>query len=255
LNFLRQFNTVFTYSRKINHPKVIDVLSPFPWHIGVDNTNSDTITKGYKTYDDFKDKRILNKSKLISVISSNKAFTDGHRQRLRFVEALKEHFGEKIDIFGRGINNFADKWDVISPYKYHISLENSACDNGISEKLYDCFLGEAFPFYYGCPNASNYFSKQSFIPININDISKSLQLIESSISNQAYDKSIQYIKDSKNLVLDKHNIFSIMANYCSNDFASRQYKSSITIRSESYFTDSKSSGNKGLLGWLKLFKS
>ena len=54
-NFLRQFNTVFTYSRKINHPKVINVLSPFPWHVGVDNTNSDTTTtKSYKTYDDFK---------------------------------------------------------------------------------------------------------------------------------------------------------------------------------------------------------
>ena len=43
------------------------------------------------------------------MISSNKAFTDGHRQRLKFVEALKEHFGENIDVFGRGINSFADK--------------------------------------------------------------------------------------------------------------------------------------------------
>lgn len=258
IDFLRQFNTVFTYSRNINHPKVIDVLSTHPWHIGVDNTNSvTTTTKTYKTYDDFKDQRILNKSKLLSVISSNKDFTDGHRQRLKFVEALKEHFGENIDVFGRGINSFADKWDTISPYKYHIVLENSACDNYISEKLYDCFLGEAFPFYYGCPNASDYFSKQSFLPININNISSSLKLIESSILNQVYDKSIEYIQDSKNLVLDKYNIFSFMANYCVNNFSPRRSKSLITIRSESYFTDPNFSisAKRSLFDWLKLFKS
>jgi len=253
LRFLKQFNTVFTYSRKIDHPKVIDVLSPFPWHIGVDNTNSDTITKDYKIYDDFKSLEILDKSKLISVISSNKVYTEGHRQRLEFIEALKVYFGESIDIFGRGINSFADKWDTIAPYKYHISLENSACNNGISEKLYDCFLGESFPFYYGCPNVSTYFSNKSFISIDINDISHSLQLIESSISNQVYDKSTEYIQNSKHLVLDKYNIFSLMANYCSNNFSSRQAKSLITIRPESYFNDSSNSVNKRLFGWLKSF--
>ena len=158
LKFLRQFNTVFTYSRQINHPNTVDIIAPFPWHIGVNNTDSQTITSCYKVYDDFKMPSIPNKTKLISVISSDKAFTEGHRKRLKFVEGLQNHFGENIDVFGRGINDFADKWGVIAPYKYHVALENSSCDNGISEKIYDSFLGGAFPFYYGCKNISDYFS-------------------------------------------------------------------------------------------------
>ena len=254
VRFLKQFNTIFTYSRKIKHPNVIDILSPFPWHIGVDNTNANTVDKNYKIYDSFKGQSILDKPKLISVISSNKAYTEGHKQRLKFVEALKSYFGETIDVYGRGINTFADKWEAIAPYKYHVAIENSTCKNGISEKLYDCFLGEAFPFYYGCPNANTYFSKQSFMPIDINDIEYSLKIIESSISNQDYDKSLQYIQESKTLVLDNYNIFNLMENYCSKNFSSKQSKSCVTLKPESFFIDSNDSGKKSIFDWLKLFK-
>ena len=133
--FLKQFDTIFSYSRQINHPRIKEILAPFPWHIGVNNTSNDTNSINYKIYDDFKARFVPEKPKLMSVISSNKAFTKGHRKRLNFVSALQEYFGKDIDVFGRGINDFSDKWDVISPYKYHISLENSSCKNGISEKL------------------------------------------------------------------------------------------------------------------------
>lgn len=243
--FLNQFDTVFSYSRHLNHKKVIEVIAPFPWHIGVNNTSSDTTNYDYKVYDDFKNQSILYKSKLISVISSNKEYIEGHRKRLEFVEALKKYFGERIDVFGRGINSFADKWDVITPYKYHISLENSSCKNGVSEKLCDSFLGEAFPFYYGCENVNDYFSRQSFISIDINDINKSLKIIDSSISNQVYEKNIEYIQESKNLVLDKYNLFNVMANYCvSNDDMA---KSLIRLNPESYFNSTKINRVKSFL--------
>ena len=235
LRFLKQFSTVFSYSRQIKHPRVIEVLSPFPWHIGVNNTNSSTTNIDFKTYDDFKTNSTLKKTKLMSVISSNKEYIEGHRQRLRFVSALKEYFGDKIDIFGRGINSFADKWDVISPYKYHISLENSSCDNGISEKLYDAFLGEAFPFYYGCTNVSEYFSPQSISLIDINQIDESLRIIDSYISNQVYEERINCIKQSKELVLEKYNLFNLIANYCSNDMENKYLYGLITLKPEAYF--------------------
>ncbi len=242
LKFLKQFNTIFTYSRQINHPNTTDIIAPFPWHIGVDNTNSETVNNCYKVYDDFKTESIPNKTKLISVISSNKAFTEGHRKRLQFVDGLRKHFGENIDVFGRGINDFADKWDVIAPYKYHLAIENSSCNNGISEKLYDSFLGEAFPFYYGCNNVSDYFSSRSFVPIDIDDIDKSIKIIESSILNQTYEVSVQHIQKSKNLVLDEYNIFNIMSNYCkSNSIVQENNNKKLTIKvkPESYFYNAK----------------
>jgi len=241
LRFLRQFGTILTYSRQINHPKVIDIISPSPWHIGINNTNNITITRHYKIYNDFKTLCIPDKPKLISVISSNKRYVEGHIKRLKFVEVLKEYFKENIDVFGRGINDFADKWDVILPYKYHISLENSSCNNGITEKLYDSFLGGAYPFYYGCPNVHDYFPNQSFTSIDINDFDKSIKMIESSISNQVYERAIQFIQESKNSVLDKYNIFNIMADYCVNNLVFKQISKvrALTLKPESYFTNIK----------------
>lgn len=242
LRFLKQFSTVFSYSRQIKHPRVIEVLAPFPWHIGVDNTNNCTITSNYKIYDDFNNREIINKSKLMSVISSSKEYTEGHKKRLKFIETLREYFGENIDIFGRGINDFADKWDIIYPYKYHIALENSSCKNGISEKLYDTFLGGAFPFYYGCPNINDYFPRQSFVSIDIDDISQSLRIIDESISNQLYEKSIENIQDSKMLILNKYNVFEIINHYCKNDLSSRNTNSPRSLSRflpEAYFNNSK----------------
>lgn len=49
------------------------------------------------------------KTKLISVITSNKAFTKGHLKRIEFVEKLKAYYGDKLDVFGQGFNSFEDK--------------------------------------------------------------------------------------------------------------------------------------------------
>jgi len=213
-DFLNQFSTVITYSRNLNHPNIIEEISLFPWHLGIDNTNSKTQQKNFKTYDQLILPIIEPKSKLISVISSNKSWTEGHKKRLKFVEALKDHYGDKIDIFGRGIRDFADKWDAIVPYKYHIAIENSACHNGISEKLYDAFLGESFPIYYGSPNVRDYFSEESFLDIDINNIDESIKRIDNLLLNNTYEKSIFYIRESKDLVLNKYNLFPFICDLC-----------------------------------------
>jgi len=99
----------------------------------------------------------LPKSKLMSVITSSKDFTEGHQKRLNFVRRLKDYFGEDIDVFGRGIREVDDKWDAISPYKYHIALENSVYPHYWTEKLGDVYLSGAYPIYYGCLNLEDYF--------------------------------------------------------------------------------------------------
>ena len=66
--------------------------------------------------------------------------------------ALKKHFGDQIDLFGRGLNDFEDKWDVLANYKYTVAIENDFCDDWVTEKYFDCILSNTLPFYYGCPN-------------------------------------------------------------------------------------------------------
>ncbi len=49
------------------------------------------------------------KTNLISFITSNKAFTQGHLDRIEFVEKLKARYGNRIDVFGREYRDFDDK--------------------------------------------------------------------------------------------------------------------------------------------------
>ena len=52
-----------------------------------------------------KEPKIYEKSKMISMIASNKAMCEGHKLRLEWVERS----GEYVDLYGRGFNEIADK--------------------------------------------------------------------------------------------------------------------------------------------------
>ncbi|MBU4348429.1 hypothetical protein KJ671_02965 [Patescibacteria group bacterium] len=175
----------------------------------------------------------LPKTKLISVISSGKKSTPGHINRLRFTEELKKYFKDGLDVYGRGINNFADKWDVIAPYKYHIALENISYPDYYSEKLIDAFLAGSYPFYYGCPNVNDYFPIGSLQAIDINDVRGSIEIIEKCLENNVYEKNMDFIKKSRELILEKYNIFPFL---CETIFKSNEglsvEKKLITINPE-----------------------
>ena len=143
----------------------------------------------------------------MSVFCSDKNFTEGHRKRLDFVNGLKDHFGEDLDWYGNGINQLDTKWDGIAPYKYHISLENKNMDYVISEKLFDSYLGLSFPFYSGAPNVNDYFPSNSLRKIDINNLDKSIEIIEECIENNLYENNSNEILYSKNLICTELNLF------------------------------------------------
>ena len=102
-------------------------------------------------------------------------------------DKLKEHFKDKLDWYGNGINPLDRKWDGIAPYKYHLTLENQSTYNVITEKLYDAFLGLSYPIYWGAPNVNDYFEDNSLIKINLNDLKGSIQIIEKVIAENYYE--------------------------------------------------------------------
>ena len=231
--FLAQFEQVISYGRVLNHPCVIETICLSGWFIGGS-------AESHKIYDDFVAPiPQSNKNKLISVVSSNKSFTQGHRKRLKFVKILRNYFGENIDVYGSGINPFPDKWDVTVPYKYHVSLENSSCYNYVSEKLYDAFLGESFPIYYGCPNVHDYFGKESLSVIDIDKPNEAISIIENLISSQAYEKSLDDIRKSKDLVLNSYNMFAVLSKYCEEVYLQNLDKrmAKYTLKPESNFSN------------------
>jgi len=162
-------------------------------------------------YDALLKMSVPKKEKLISVVSSNKRYCDGHIQRLEFVEKLKEFFGDKIDVYGRGINSFDDKADVLIPYKYHIAIENSVQDDYITEKLLDPYITYTYPIYHGAENVYKYFNSESYTRIDIRETERSLKIIDDVIHRQKYENNLPFIKESRIKVLNKYNIFSKMA--------------------------------------------
>lgn len=212
--YIKQFGLVCSCQEETKHSNLHLGPAMLPWHVGF---TRDYINNEYsytKDYDILKKSPTPQKDKLISVITSNKAFTQGHINRIKFVEKLKEYYGDQLDVFGRGYHDFEDKWDVLAPYKYHIVIENSSQKYYWTEKISDCFLTETFPFYYGCTNLTNYFPAEAFQPINIHDLDGTIKLINQCIAEDRYQESTSFLKDCKDLVLEDYNLFNYTAALC-----------------------------------------
>ena len=192
--FLNQFGLIITVQRELKHKNIIYSHNANPWFVG-------------KSYDELNSTLIPDKSKLISVVSSNKAFTDGHRKRLEFVQKLKNHFGETLDVYGRGINDFDDKWDVLADYKYTIAIENDFCEDWVTEKYFDCIYANTLPFYYGCPNLETIVDNNSFIRINIDNFDETLRIIEDAIQNNEFEKRKELVQNQKIKSLNEDQFF------------------------------------------------
>ena len=213
-NFTNQFGAIITCQDNIRHKNKILSQQALPWWVGhkLYKDGRDNYTYE-KTYDELKSISTLNKDKLISIIVSDKSFTKGHRSRVKFVKKLTRELGEDMDRFGKGYNEIVDKWDAIAPYKYTIVIENSSYNNYWTEKLADAFLGQSYPVYYGCKNIYDYFPEDSLSLIDIRKSDKAIKKIREIIDNNLYEKSLDNIKKSKDLILDKYQLFPMIYKY------------------------------------------
>ena len=212
--YLRQFGMVCTCQEQTRHPHVHFGPAILPWHVGFNEYPDDTCDYSLD-YDMLRQPTTPDdKTKLLSVITSNKAFTRGHLDRIKFVEKLKEHYGDRIDVFGRGFRDFRDKWDVLRPYQYHIAIENSSQRYYWTEKISDCYLAETFPFYYGCTNLADYFPEESFIAIDIKQPEQAIAQIDKAIADDRFGRSAATLEICKLKVLDEYNMFEYAARLC-----------------------------------------
>jgi hypothetical protein len=206
--FLRQFGTVIAGNPDTVHPGCILSQVGSPWHVGVP---TDQIARyGESLSFEQLAQPVAAKPKLMSVICSDKAFTPAHRRRLELVKALQDHFGNRLDFFGRGIRDLEDKAEALLPYRYHVTLENTDACDGWTEKLADAFLAETFPIYWGCRNAEDYFPPDSFARIPMDDHAAAIGIIEKIIAGGVADAARPAVQEAKRRVLYEHNIFALL---------------------------------------------
>ena len=234
--FLSQFHAVITSQRRIKHHGAIYCQQAQPWMIG-GSYIKETKTwkeKFTKDYDELSTMVVPEKTKLLSIVFSDKSMTKGHVKRKIFVEKLKQHFGESLDVFGVGFNEIEDKWDAIAPYKYYLAIENCSVRDYWTEKLSDAYLGFTFPFYYGCSNIEDYFHDDSMIKIDIDNADKAIAIIESAINSNEYENSLEKIEESRKKILNEYNLFELICNTV-NGMEKSDAKEEFTIYPQKYF--------------------
>jgi Glycosyltransferase family 10 (fucosyltransferase) C-term len=213
--FLAQFGLVVSSHERITGPNVVHSQTALMWHAGVKRRRGEGGARLEEDvqalgYDDFRTAQ-PEKTRELSVVCSAKSHSDGHALRLSFVEQLKEHFGDRLDWFGKGVSPVEDKWEAVAPYRFHISLENTAERDYWTEKLADAYLGCAFPFYWGCPNLDEYFEVAAFRAIDPARPQRSIEVMETVIAEGLTAERLHAVERARDLVLDRYNFFPAIA--------------------------------------------
>ncbi|MDE3029095.1 MAG: hypothetical protein KGH84_11920 [Paracoccaceae bacterium] len=207
--FLSQFDCVLTTDSGTRHHNVVFGQVGLPWHIGVYDGQGQHLDRPM-TYNDFQS-FAPEKDRLISVVSSDKAFTAGHRERLEFVDAMKRYFGSEVDYFGRNTNGFGDKTEVLSRYRYHIAIENCNYRDYWTEKLSDPILSLTYPLFHGCPNIADYFAPDTLTHVDIKDHQAALKTIKRIIESDVSERARSSLIEARRKVLDEYNLFAVLA--------------------------------------------
>jgi hypothetical protein len=150
------------------------------------------------------------KDRLCSVVTSGKAMTAGHRQRLEFVQRLQQEFAGHIDFFGRDSRPLADKDLALAPYRFHIAIENSMAQDYWTEKFADPILRNCFPIYCGCPNLTDYFDSASFCAFDLARPDEAMARIRQLLDSPVDIQTERALADARHRLLYRHNIFALL---------------------------------------------
>jgi hypothetical protein len=133
------------------------------------------------------DKKIHNKTKLVSMIVSNKSGLYGYNYRLEWRDRMAKT--GKVDIYGRGINPIEKKEYGLNEYMFSFAMENSNYPSAFCEKITDCFATGTIPIFWGTEDIGEYFNLDGIIILNDSfDIN--------SLTPELYYSKMDAIKDN-----------------------------------------------------------
>jgi hypothetical protein len=153
---------------------------------------------------------IVDKQRLISAVVSAKTDTRGHRRRLALMHALKEHFGDRLDWYGRGIRDLGDrKLNALADYRYHVVFENGAWPHYWTEKIADAFVANALPFYWGDPRLAESFDPASFVPIDTDDPTGTIATMERALKEDWWTQRQSALAEARLRVVQDFHPFQV----------------------------------------------
>ena len=168
------------------------------------------------SYDSLMSQPPPNKSGELLCIQSDKYFLDGHRKRVNFIKQFIGDYRDEIDIYGSvrillsyygsGENYVQDKFQKLKDYKYCLAFDNGQYNNYFGTQFTDAILSWAVPVYWGAPNISEFFPKDSYISFDATNFDETHRIMD-IIDNDDYEKRLPAIKKARDLILTKFNIW------------------------------------------------
>jgi hypothetical protein len=158
--------------------------------------------------------KIIKKTKLMSIVFSQKNFAPGHVYRKYLVNNIINN-NLPIDIYGRGCNLLPenikkcrgvkgefDKTEPYDDYVFTICIENFSCNQYFSEKIITPIMCETIPLYFGCKNIKQHVGNYL---VSLNGVLKDdMELIVDVLKNP--NKYIQNVTTSKGEIFDRVNL-------------------------------------------------
>jgi hypothetical protein len=137
--------------------------------------------------------KIYEKTKMVSIVASNKRFALGHQFRHEVIEKLqKKH---NFDLWGSGYNPFEhtaiERLKPFKDYRYNIVIENGIVENYFTDKIIDCFAVGSIPIYFGDPSVTKIFDSRGFYTFNT--IEELDDILTNKISEQDYLSKMEFI--------------------------------------------------------------
>jgi hypothetical protein len=139
-----------------------------------------------------KDFEIYEKTKNVSMVASNKTFTEGQQLRHTLAEKYEGHLDVMGSINGDRIgSSLFDKLEGYKDYRFTLVTENCKRDSTIyfTEKITDAFATGTIPVYWGTSKVYDYFNPDGIIELTDDfDITQ--------LTPELYDEKLDAVKDN-----------------------------------------------------------
>jgi len=149
------------------------------------------------------DAGVHEKSKMLSLIASNKKWMRGHKLRHIIAEAIKDRYD--VDLWGQAYRPWGDgtsttpeaqqagKTAPLKDYRFSITIMNSKQNNYFTETLVDTFRHGTIPIFWGCANVGEYFNPDGIIQFNTGP---ELFKILDNLNAEEYTKRLDAVREN-----------------------------------------------------------
>ncbi len=209
-NLMKQYDAIFTHSERLlkKYENAYFIPGSSVWFGG-------TTGGGQLRADAFQ-----KKTKMISLVSSDKAQCELHRFRRLLAEWFYETEG--VDVMGTyGGGDYIFISDSLSDYRYSIVVENNITSCYFTEKILNCFASMTIPIYIGATEIGKFFNEKGIICISPHMNKKDIEDVIRDCTIKEYELRLDAIKD---------NFQRVQKYFCIEDYIYLNYKSLFTLQ-------------------------